>query len=323
MIFFSIKNISRLLPCKMAILSLGMVCFCLSSCFTGIESTKKINLTREDKKNLVPTREESFMTQVQSSPLKYWEQGKNFFVSDNKALLVIVPQSGLLPFAPDSVKGKIFDFTGVESKINAAGKITVSLLFTDGIYNYAYDSGKEFDNAMENLMSDQIPMLIDEDMVIQAKQLLVGQNFWSRSNLWYDEKGNRIDGKKYVEVKVVDVQPGDMVFPLRLKLKTLDDETAYVLMNFGNSDTESRSFHNLFSLTDIKKHYPNIEPETWNYISEGKVKVGMTKDEVRLALGTPADLNSGHDYSQTLDIWSYENGRVLWFEDGRLVKIRQ
>lgn len=308
---------------KISILPFLLLCICLSSCFTGIESTKKISLSREDKKNLTPTKEENFMKQVEATPLKYWEQGKRFIVSDNKALLVIVPQSGLLPVAPDSVKGEIFNFVGLESKINAAGKITVSVLFTDGIYSYSYDSGKEFDYAMDNLMSDQVPMLIDEDMVTQARHLLTSQKFWSRSNLWYDAQGNRIDGLKYVEVTIVDVQPGDMVFPLRVELKTDDNESAFVLMNFGNSGTESRSFHNLFSLTDIRKHYPNIEPETWKYISRGKVKEGMTKDEVKLALGNPTDLNSGHDYSQTLDIWSYENGRVLWFEDGRLVKIRQ
>ena len=263
------------------------------------------------------------MSQIQSTPLKYWPQGKRFYVSDDKALLVIIPQAGLLPYAPDSVKGKIIEFSGLESKINAAGKITVTILFTDGIYSYAYDTGKEFDYAMENLMSDQIPMLIDEDMVTQARQLLSGQKFWSRSNLWYDSLGNRIDGQKYVEVTIEDVQPGDMIFPLRLELKTEDNTDVFVFMNFGNGNTESRSFHNLFSLTDIRKHYPNIEPETWNYISHGKIKEGMTKDEVRLALGNPADLMSGHDYSQTLDIWSYENGRVLWFEDGRLIKIRQ
>lgn len=323
MIFFSFKNKIRLQKGHVSILLLLFICCFLTSCFTGIESTKKINLSREDKKNMVPTKEEMFMSQVEAFPLKSWDEGKRFIASDNKALLVIVPQSGLLPYAPDSIKGKELLFKGVESKINAAGDMTVALLFTDGTYIYAYDTGKEFSLALEEVKSDQIPMLIDEDMVVQARQLLTGQKFWTRSNLWYDAQGNRIDGKKYVEVTIIDVQPGDMIFPLRLEIKTEDNAIAYIFMNFGSADNESRSFNNLFSLSDIRKHYPNIEPETWTFITQGKVKEGMTKDEVRLALGNPNDLASGHDYSQTLDIWSYENGRVLWFEDGRLVKIRQ
>lgn len=297
--------------------------FSLSSCFTGVESTKKINLSREDKKLSNPTREERFMQQVEASKLADWPTGKRFIVSDNKALLVIVPQEGLLPVAPDSVKGKILEFSGIESKINVAGDLTVAILFTDGIYLYAFDTGKEFQDAMENIKSDQIPMLIDEEMVEQARLLLTGQKLWSKSPLWYDAKGNRIDGKKFVEVTIIDVQPGDLVFPLFVKLKTSSDETAYVYMNFGSADNESRSFGNLFSLSDIRKNYPNIEPETWEYISSGSVKTGMTKEEVKLSLGNPSDINSGHDYSQTLDIWRYENGKILWFEDGILTRIRQ
>lgn len=294
-----------------------------TSCFTGIESTKKINLSREDKRNLIPTKEEKYMAKVEAVPLKEWEEGKRFIASDDRALLVIIPQSGILPYGPDSIKGKELLFKGIESKINAAGNLTVALLFTDGTYLYAYDTGKEFDIAMEEMKSDQIPMLIDEEMVTKAKNLLTGQKVWCISNLWYDKDGNRIEGRKYIEVTIRDVKPGNMIFPLNVEIETDDNQSAFMFMNFGSENNESRAFHNLFSLSDIRKHYPNIEPETWNYISQGKVKEGMTKDEVRLSLGNPKDLNSGHDYSQTLDIWSYENGRVLWFEDGRLVKIRQ
>lgn len=295
----------------------------LSGCFTGIESTKKINLSREDRKNANPTPEELFMSQLEHYPLISWQQGKKFIVTDNRAMLVIVPQKGLLPVAPDSIKGKTLEYSGVESKINAAGNLTVGILFTDGVYIYSYDTGKEFEEAMQQVTSDKLPLLIDIDMVDGAKTLLTGKSFWTRSPLWYDADGNRIDGEKYVKVTVTDVSPGDMIFPLRLEIKTDEGKTAYVYMNYGSDNNESRSFGNLFSLNDIKKNYPHIEPEIWALISHGKVKVGMTKEECKLALGNPSDLNSGHDYSQTIDIWSYENGRVLWFEDGRLVKIRQ
>lgn len=318
------KNIlSSVSPSSLIGLFLPLLCLICTGCFTGIEGTKKINLSREDKKLSNPTPEERFMEQIVSMPLIDWEEGKVFIASDDKALLVIVPQEGLLPIAPDSVKGKELFFQGVESKINAAGNLTVSILFSDGVYLYAFDTGKEFDAAMSEIKSDQIPMMIDMDMVDQARALLTGQKLWTRSNLWYDEKGNRIEGKKFVEVKVVDVQPGDMVFPLWIEFSTEDGNNAYAFMNFGSSDTESRSFHNLFSLSDIRKHYPGIDKETWDCISRGKVKFGMTKEECKLALGNPGDIRSGHDYSQTLDIWNYDNGIVLWFEDGKLTKIRE
>lgn len=295
----------------------------LTSCFTGIESTKKINLSREDRKLSKASAEEKFMDSVSTFPLKEWNDGKKFIVADDKALLVIVPQEGRLPTPPDALKGSILSFAGVDSKINAAGQIILVALFADENYLYAYDTGKTFDEAMENLLSDQIPMLIDMDMIQEARNLLKGKSFWSRTNLWYDKDGNRIDGRKFVEVTVTDVMPGDMVFPLWLQIQDDNNETAYLFMNFGHADNESRAFHNLFSLSDIKKHYPNIDQDTWKLISRGQVAAGMTKEECRLALGNPKEINSGHDYSQTLDIWHYDNGIVLWFEDGRLVKIRQ
>lgn len=299
------------------------ISFGLTSCFTGIESTKKISLSREDRRRSNPTPEEKVMMEVSASPLKEWNSGKNFIVSDDKALLVVVPREGLVSSPPESVKGKTLHFTGIDSKINVAGDITVSLIFSDGIYTYVYDTSKEFDNAMETFMSNQIPMLIDEDMVDQTRKLLMGKKYWTKSPLWYDKDENRIDGLRFVEVEIIGVEPGNLVFPLRLQIKTPDDQVAYMYMNFGNEDNESRAFQNLFSLTDPKKHYPEIDSETWSMISQGKVKLGMTKEECKLALGNPSELSSGHDYSQTLDIWSYDNGRVLWFEDGRLTKIRQ
>lgn len=299
------------------------LCASLSSCFTGIESTKKINLSREDKKNNQLSAEEKYMAQLQSNALKDWEIGKTFIVSDDKALLVLKPRQGVLPVAPDSIKGRLIEFKGVESKINAAGELTVSLLFSDGIFLYSYDTGKEFEEAMDKVMSDQIPMLIDADMVEQAKSLLLNQKLWTRTSLWYDENENRIDGRKFVEVKVAEVLPGNMIFPLKLKIIDSEGNPAFIFMNMGSQDNESRTFHNLFSLTDIRKHYPYIDSEIWDLITRGKVKEGMTKEEVKLSLGNPKEVTSGHDYSQTLDIWTFDNGRVLWFEDGRLAKIRQ
>ena len=49
----------------------------------------------------------------------------------------------------------------------------------------------------------------------------------------------------------------------------------------------------------------------------------MTKDECRLSLGNPDELQSGHNTSQTLDIWQYSDGTYLFFSDGILTNFRQ
>lgn len=292
-----------------------------TSCFTGIESTKKINLSREDKKLTAPTAEEKFFPGLQGTPLKDWEGGKTFKVTDDRAIMIFEMASPYYgPADSIQLKGKSFYFAGTHVKPDAAGKSIAILKFTDGDYFYFYDTGKDPETAGEFLKSTDIPLLIDLDVVEEAKEKLAGQTLWTKSNLWYDSNEERIPGKKYTEVKVEDVEPGNMVFPLLLKLSTLDGTRFYVLMNLGNSDKESRSFHNLFSLSDIKKQYPEITPENWELICSGKVAQGMTKLECRLALGNPIETAAGHDYSQTLDIWTFDNGKVLWFEDGKLIR---
>lgn len=295
----------------------------LTSCFTGIESTKKINLSREDKKNIKPSEEELFYPGITGIPLQEWEEGHKFLATDDKAILIF--ESHYIPysFSDLHLEGDTLSFSGIESRIDAAGNITVSVDFVDSQYKYPYNTGKTFDAAMSNFLSSQIPMLIDLEMVEKAKEKLVGHKLWTRTFLWYDESGERINGKKFVPVTIIDVLPGNMVFPFKLKINDENGLTAYMYMNAGISPTDSRAFPVLFSMTDIRKNYPSVSDKNWELICGGDVAVGMTKEECKLALGNPKDVSAGHDYSQTLDIWSYENGTVLWFEDGLLSRFRK
>ena len=185
-----------------------------------------------------------------------------------------------------------------------------------------YNTGKSPDTAATTVMSDQIPMLIDLDMVDRAKEMLVGLHLWTRSPLWYDEDGNRIDGRKFVPVTVIDVRPGNISFPIRLKFEDDKGKEAWAYMNLGNSHADSRSFANLFSLSDIRSRYPGISDEVWDLICRGKVRYGMTKLECKLSLGNPTEVDTGHDWNQTLDLWHYPDGQILYFEDGLLAPFR-
>lgn len=305
-----------------------VLCSFLSSCFTGVEGTKKITLSRSDRRNSMPSDEELFFSGISGEPLSSWKEGiKEFIAVDNKAALLFDSYTG--PYFsfenhPDSsyFEGKKFVFQGIQSRIDAAGKLNAVIQFKDAERTFYYNTGKEYESALQDFKSDQIPMMIDLDLVDEAGDLLIGKELWTRSPLWYDSLGNRIEGKKYVDVKIMDVSPGNFVFPLKLKIKDSSGNEAYMFMNYGNSGNESRSFHNLFSLNNIKKHYPNVSQSNWDLICEGKVTYGMTKEECKLALGNPSDVNVGHDYSQTLDIWNYENGIILWFMDGVLTRFR-
>ncbi len=93
---------------------------------------------------------------------------------------------------------------------------------------------------------------------------------------------------------------------------------------YYTSDTYgSRNFASIFYFSDPKAKYPNITDENWTLIQHGKVGIGMTKEECKLSIGNPDELQSGHSRSQTMDIWQYNDGTFLMFEDGLLTRFRQ
>lgn len=294
----------------------------LSSCFTGVEGTKKIKLSRDDRKALQPSEEEQFFVGVKGTPLPLWKKGKMFIASDDKTALIFDQQGFSAEPLSAKLGGKILTFEGVDRRLGADGKMYVVIGFRDGNNVYVYNTGKTEDEAAD-LSSGQLPMVIDCDMVEETRRLLLGKTFWIKSPLWYDDAGNRINGLKFVPVTIEDIQPASSSFPLKLKFTLDNGKYAWLFMNFGNSGTESRSFPALFSISDIRKKYPSISDEVWEAICRGRVRVGMTKEECKLSLGNPSDVSSGHDYSQTLDLWNYPDGTALWFEDGILTKFRR
>ena len=253
-----------------------------------------------------------------------WEKGRPFLVADNRAILIFDQQG--LPPDPDAtgLGGSTLLFDGIENRINLAGESSVCIVFTaaDGS-KYVYNTGKTPEQAREGIKSDNIPMLIDLGMIQEAANLLNGKKLWTRTSLWYDRNGNRIKGKKFVPVNVSVVGPGSMVFPLKVGFTDMNGNYAEVFLNFGNSGTDSRSFSHIFYLDDIRKKFPSVSDEVWELICNEKIQKGMTKEECKLSLGNPSEVSAGHDYSQTLDLWHYPDGSVLWFEDGLLSRFRK
>jgi hypothetical protein len=76
-------------------------------------------------------------------------------------------------------------------------------------------------------------------------------------------------------------------------------------------------------LKNPRDSYPTITDAVWSNIMSGRVADGMTKDECRLALGSPKNVTEQFGYSAVREIWSYENGIFLIFEDSILRSFRQ
>ncbi|MCM1377619.1 MAG: hypothetical protein NC097_00470 [Clostridium sp.] len=292
----------------------------LSACFTGIESTKKVEMGREDRRQNIPTAEEVFLDSINYLILKDWEVGKKFLTTDDR-LVYILDISGNMS---DSLKlaGSTLTYEGIGKKQLPDGSYEATVEFSRGNLTLSYPTGKLYSVAIETLTEANMPMLISLDMVRLFDQRLKGLKLYTRSDIWYEGDSTRVKGQKFVPVEITGVTPGITEFPLKVSFKTSDGKNAFMFMNSGSGVFDSRSFANNFSLNDIRIKYPRISDEVWNLICNGKVAPGMTKEECKLSLGNPSDLAAGHSYSQTLDIWQYPDGKVLHFADGLLVDFR-
>lgn len=295
----------------------------LSGCFTGVESTKKITLSRDDLRLTSLTREDTFLNAVKSEPLIHWKAGKEFVVSDSRLGLLF--ETGT-DWSGDTtgLANTTLRFKGISSRRRPDGMEESVILFNNGGRILSLPSGKTTGAATEAIRSDQLPMLIDADMVAQARRLLLGKKLWIKTTLWYDAASNRIpNSPKFIPVTVTDVKSGTLVFPLKVFFTDEKGTEACVWINFGHSGSDSRSFASIFSLDDIRRRYPHITDEDWKLIVNGRLREGMTKEECRLSLGAPSHTDTGHNYSSTLDVWQYDDGTFLRFQDGLLFDFRK
>ncbi len=296
----------------------------LCSCFTGIENTGKIKVTKADRRLLTPSPEEELLSAVRPAPLAGWKPGKEFAVIDSRADIILrkLPadngseSAGVRP-------GAVLFYEGATSVMMPDGREYARLVFGDSRGNhYGYDSGKLMDASPDEVLSDRLPMMVDMDMANAVDSILRGKTLWSRSHLIYDRAETRLDTLKFIPFQVDSVSPGSGYFPLRLWSHDSKGLPRFFFLDFNSSSAESRPLNRIFFLTDPHRRYPHISDEVWALIQARKVRQGMTKEECRLSLGAPSDADSGRDYNSTLDLWQYPDGSYLRFVDGLLDSYR-
>ncbi len=283
-----------------------------SSCFTGIESTKKITMTKSEQKEAAPTAEELYLANIRPTENPDWPAGKIFIVTGERAGLLFEPRR--------IVSGDFTLHTGdtlryVDSKTVKLpdGNIVSAPEFMrdEDLFRYMPPThGKR-----ESISSDQIPGIVDPSLLEEVGKLMIGKTFWTLSPVWESPEGEMIEGRKYEKVTVRQLLPGTMVFPARVVFVDEGGREGSMLMSLGNSGNDSRGFANLFRLTDPRADYPAISDKVWEAVRRGEVIAGMTKDECRLAKGNPKEVNNGKGYQHTVMIWTYQDGMVLYFVD--------
>lgn len=294
----------------------------LEGCFTGVESTKAITQKDVERAYSGNAGKTTQAIEIKLDTFPDWNMGKRFFVTDNNIRYIFSPSP---QFNADTItlEGKEISYDGYTIGISIDGRPVVNLHFKYGTTGLQYNTNRTMDDITRRHSSRlEVPFLVDLDEVERLKDVLRGKSLYIKTSIWYDSNGEMTWGRKYVKVNITDVLPGDKVFPFRIEFNDAG-RTAYVFMSYRDNYLQ-RSFDNLFSDTDLRQLYPAISDENWQRIINGQIATYMTKEECRLSIGPPDNLERVPTYNGVREYWYYSNGTYLIFdEEGLLTTFRR
>ncbi len=294
----------------------------LTSCYTATESTPRIKIEKEEEYK--PTIEELVMdNNFVHKGCHTWLPGKAF-VSIEDALSPMLRPEGDAPLFDSGLMGKTFFYKGYREENIFGNKEVVYMLFECDGHSYSYYTGKSIKEVKASDYRPLIPSLIDMDDVAMARSLFVGKQLYILTNHWYNLQGEAIQGRHLTAVHIKAVEPGNNVLPLAIHF--IDDrgsEAIVYITTKSSTHTQMLSFDRLFSYKDPRIAHSEITDEVWQAITEGRLLKGMTKNECRLSIGTPAEVNKIPTYNGIKEQWLYNSGAYLFFSDGVLEEFRQ
>jgi hypothetical protein len=296
----------------------ALLALVLTGCFTGVESTPKITADDVKREQIIVTAEQLYMDSVKPERFARWKPGKQFYVTDNKINLIF----GATAKSDCALMGETIVYRDCRATTSVTGEEVVDLVFVDNQgHEYMYRVGMSVKEMLER-ENVEVPFTIELSVISDAKKKLQGNTYYILTSMWYDFNDEISHGRKFVPVKITDVKPGNHIYPLRLVCEDDRGVEFQLFMSLGGGKKSPRCFSALFSFTDPHLKYPMITDEAWQNIINGKVALDMTRDESRLSLGTPKEIDRRPGYSGVREMWIYENGVFLIFEDGLLREFR-
>lgn len=303
-----------------------ILCFALmpvaQSCFTGIESTPRITSADARRAGVKVTQEARLGASILPESPRSWQPGKQWMVTDNRIAMIFTGS----PACSDSLGGSVITLSAIKPVVSLTGDSVMQLSFTSphvaSRLDYVTDVKQ---HEWQSRPSMSIPFTVEMSAVDRADSLLRGKEYYITSPLWCDAQGNAVPGLHHIPVEITGVRAGTESLPLMVSFipKGFGDNVParYIYMTYGTGYAASRNFDRLFTFTNPRQQYPAVTEENWNLIVRSKVAAGMSRNEVRLALGQPDNIDRGATRGGLqMERWSYTNGIYLLFEEDVLIK---
>lgn len=316
--FFKNKKVTlrrKMRTKRLHILAIASAVALLTGCGTGVEMKKAV--TDRDVRRVAQQRERhgSSLRPFRDS-VPAWQAGKRFFVTDDNARHLFAHS---MAFDKDTMRlaGRTLVYRDYRVSTSVDNVPVVSLVFSAGDCELVYPTNKPLADFTSSFT---IPLLIDLDMVAHFAAQLTGNHYFITTPLWCDPvTGEMKHGRKFVEVAIDSVLPGNKSLPLKVVFTAVGTgERGFVWMAGDNEVMYNRDFDSNFVATDPRKNYPHIAQDVWQHIVDGTVADGMTKEECRLSMGPPREVSRRPSQSGLRELWLYDGGTVLTFDDGVL-----
>lgn len=289
----------------------------LIACGTGIDTTPRITYDDVRKQVGELTPEEHLVADIQPEPLSQWKAGKRFYVIDDRLKLLLGAT------APGySIKGEVLSFIEAREDISPLGDKVTKLVFLTSRGDEVIYPVKLSLAGIGSRPRVDIPFTIEESIITSTRDKLAGRKLFVLVADRYKPDGSNSRRPKFIPVTITGVNPGNDIYPVSLIMDEGAGNCSMVYMNVGTEAGSKRSFNTLFALDNPRARYKDIKDDVWELIVNNKVAEGMTRRECRLAAGAPTDVKTTNTGGYILEIWMYDNGVSLRFEDGILKQFK-
>ena len=234
----------------------------------------------------------------------------------------------------DNFKDKIFTFEKIEEREvdcpRGICKRTYIIFNCDGqLYEHEFII-EGIDKLRESKSFNTINNFVYITDIDIAYKLLLNKTIYIISDQWLEEKNNHgvyVFKQKYIPVLITKIGFGNSDGPVKIVFKTNNGEEYYRDVIFSGINSSSAPvfgvpFQDFFSFDNPKDKYPNISNNIWTLIQNGKVKIGMTKQECKLSWGEPKNINTTSGNFGVHEQWVYSIDSYLYFENGKLTTIQ-
>ncbi len=296
-------------------LAVTVMSLMLTGCFTGVESTPKITMRDVKRQKVEITPEQKFGQEFASQSFSDWQIGKLFYVTNDRISYVLSPVDVAERLSP----GDTLRYIGSREVPSLTDRPDTDLMFMTSSTDTVTYRMNATEADLKERASIEIPFTIEMSIVDRARKAMKDHEYYIMTPVWYDRAGDSRVGRKFIKVKVIDVEAGNDNYPLCIRFSDGIADDHRVFMSIGSGRRATRNFDTLFAFNDPRKNYPSITDEVWELITRSDVTTEMTRDECRLSLGAPREITRAH----YMERWGYDNGVYLIFDEGFLTRYRK